>query len=104
MIRQPYGSDIDRRRTCEAPLAMWRAQIEKETEEEEMAEVSRSWWAQAVHDRLIALVLFMCVLVPLVAVPAEGLTHGAAALVFEGFCLVLLGALLWRSSWRGKRE
>jgi len=49
------------------------------------------------QNRLIALVLAMIVIVPLVATPADASMHGVAALAFEGFAIVLLATLLWRS-------
>jgi putative inorganic carbon (HCO3(-)) transporter len=60
---------------------------------------NKSWWAQATHNRLIALVLAMLVVVPLVATPAETAWHGAAAFAYEGLALILLAVLLWRSRW-----
>lgn len=63
-----------------------------------------SWWAQAVQNRLIALVLAMIVLVPLAASPADLRFAGTAALVLEGFSIVLLATLLWRAKWNLTRE
>jgi len=63
-----------------------------------------SWWAQALHNRLIALVLAMVVIVPLVAVPADVRVGGFAALIFEGFALLLVTTLLWRSRLDISRE
>jgi putative inorganic carbon (hco3(-)) transporter len=63
-----------------------------------------SWWAQALQNRLIALVLAMVVIVPLVAAPADSQFAGAAALAFEGFAILLLATLLWRTRWNLSRE
>jgi O-antigen ligase len=64
-----------------------------------------SWWAQALHNRLIALVLAMVVIIPLVASPAQSLVGGAtAAIVFEGFAILLATTLLWRARWDISRE
>ena len=60
---------------------------------------STSWWDQAVQNRLVGLVLAMVVIVPLVATPASSSVRGAAALMYEGMGIVLLGALLWRAQW-----
>src|SRR5579871_338587 len=57
---------------------------------------NKSWWAQATHNRLIALVLAMLVVVPLLATPPG---HGVAAFAYEGLALLLMAALLWRSQW-----
>ena len=57
----------------------------------------QTWWQQSVHNKLIALILAMVVLVPLVATPADHSIRGAAALAFEGFGITLLAMLLWRS-------
>ena len=65
---------------------------------------SNTWWEQAVQNRLVAAVLAMIVFVPLVATPADNSHRGVAALVFEGFALVLLATLLWRSQWDLGRE
>jgi O-antigen ligase len=56
----------------------------------------KTWWAQAIHNRLIALVLAMLVVVPLIATPAG---HGVAAFAYEGLALLLMALLLWRSQW-----
>jgi O-antigen ligase len=63
-----------------------------------------SWWAQALQNRLIALVLAMVVIVPLVAAPADTRLAGAAALAFEGFAILLMATLLWRTRWNLSRE
>jgi len=63
-----------------------------------------SWWAQALHNRLIALVLAMVVIVPLVAVPADVRVGGTAAMVLQGFALLLAVTLLWRSRFDISRE
>ena len=63
-----------------------------------------SWWEQAVQNRLVAVVLAMVVLVPLAAAPADVSRHGVAALVFEGFAIVLLATLLWRTDWDLQRD
>ena len=60
---------------------------------------STSWWDQAVQNRLVAVVLAMVVIVPLIATPASSGVHNAAALMYEGMGIVLLGALLWRAQW-----
>ena len=65
---------------------------------------SNTWWEQAVQNRLVAAVLAMILFVPLVATPADNSHRGVAALVFEGFALVLLATLLWRSQWDLGRE
>ena len=64
----------------------------------------RSWWAQAVQNRLIALVLAMIVAVPLLAAPADYSLVGVAALTLESFAVLLLTVLLWRSRWDLRRE
>ena len=64
---------------------------------------TKSWWAQTVHNKLIALVLAMVVLVPLAAVPASSSMRGLAALTFEGLGVVLLATLLWRLDWNLNR-
>jgi O-antigen ligase len=67
--------------------------------------VSRnSWWAQALQNRLIALVLAMVVIVPLVASPADSRVAGSAALAFEGFAILLMATLLWQTRWNLSRE
>jgi len=63
-----------------------------------------SWWTQAMHNRLIALVLAMIVIVPLVASPAGHVFRAAPALALEGFALFLATALLWRARWDISRE
>ncbi|HXG24686.1 MAG TPA: O-antigen ligase family protein [Chthonomonadales bacterium] len=65
---------------------------------------SKSWWAQVVQNRLIALVLAMIVIVPFVASPADRSVHGIAALAFQGFAILLLATLLWRVRWDLRRE
>jgi O-antigen ligase len=65
---------------------------------------NKSWWGQAIHNRLIALVLAMLVIVPLIATPAEASWHGSAAFVYEGLALVLMVALLWRTRWNLTRS
>ena len=64
---------------------------------------TKSWWAQAVHNKLIALILAMVVLVPLVAVPAGNSMRGLAALTFEGLGIALLATMLWRTDWNINR-
>jgi O-antigen ligase len=64
----------------------------------------KSWLAQALHNRLIALVLAMLVVVPLIATPAEYSWHGSAAFAYEGFALILMAVLLWRSRWELSKE
>jgi len=64
----------------------------------------RSWWAQAIQNRLIALVLAMIVAVPLLAAPADYSMTGVAALTLESFAVLLLTVLLWRARWDMKRE
>lgn len=59
----------------------------------------KSWWAQTVHNKLIALILAMVVIVPLIATPADSRFRGVAALGFEGLGIVLLATLLWRADW-----
>lgn len=65
---------------------------------------SKSWWAQVVQNRLIALVLAMIVIVPFVASPADRSVRGIAALTFQGFAILLLATLLWRVRWDLRRE
>lgn len=62
-----------------------------------------SWWAQALQNKLIALVLAMVAIVPLLAAPADGWESGSAALVVEAFAIVLLATLLWRIRWNASR-
>jgi len=69
-----------------------------------MSNQSNSWWAQAVQNRLIALVLAMVVVVALVAAPASSALRGAGALAFEGLALVLFVTLVWRSRWNLSRQ
>jgi len=64
-----------------------------------MQRTAPSWLAQAVQNRLIALVLAMVVFIPLIAAPADIQFMGSAALALEGFSIVLLATLLWRSKW-----
>lgn len=64
---------------------------------------TKSWWAQTVHNKLIALILAMVVLVPLVATPAGNAMRGLAALTFEGLGVALLATLLWRTDWNINR-
>ena len=59
----------------------------------------KTWWAQTVHNKLIALILAMVVIVPLVATPADSRFRGMAALGFEGLGVALLATLLWRADW-----
>ena len=63
-----------------------------------------AWFSQALHNRLIALVLAMIVAVPLLAAPADSSLTGIAALTFEGFALLLLTVLVWRAKWDLRRE
>jgi len=63
-----------------------------------------SWWAQALQNRLVAIVLAMVVIVPLVAGPVDVRWTGAAALVSQAFALVLAVALLWRAKLNLNRE
>jgi len=63
-----------------------------------------SWWAQALQNRLIALVLAMVVIVPLLASPADSRLAGIAALAFEGFAVLLLVTLFWRARLDLSRE
>src|SRR5437867_12013306 len=60
---------------------------------------SMTWLEQAVHNKLVGLVLAMIVAVPLIAAPLEGSTPGLATMAFEGFAIVLLATLLWTSKW-----
>jgi O-antigen ligase len=46
----------------------------------------------------------MAVFVPLIAAPMASSKPAAAALAFEGFALVLLAMLLWKSDWKLNRE
>lgn len=69
-----------------------------------MRNTLNSWWAQALQNRLIALVLAMIVVVPLVATPVDGSLTGFAALTFEGFGILLLATLLWRTRWDLRKE
>jgi O-antigen ligase len=63
-----------------------------------------SWWAQALQNRLIALVLAMVVIVPLIATPADPHMGRAAAMTLQGFAIVLMVALFWRLQWNVSRE
>lgn len=63
-----------------------------------------SWWAQALHNRLIALVLAMVILVPLFAAPADHALNGMAALAFETGAIVLFMLMVWKSRLPIKRE
>lgn len=65
---------------------------------------AKMWWAQTVHNKLIALTLAMIVLVSLVATPAATGMRGLAALAYEGMGLVMLAALLWRADWQVTKE
>lgn len=56
------------------------------------------------QNRLVAAVLAMVVVMPLVALPAEMRHSGSAALVFEGFAILLMATLLWRSQWNLDKE
>jgi hypothetical protein len=58
-----------------------------------------SWWAQALQNRLIALVLVMVVVVPLIATPAYYIVGSAPAIVFQGFAILLATSLIWRARW-----
>ena len=64
---------------------------------------AKSWWTQTVHNKLIALILAMVVLVPLVAAPAGNNMRGLAALTFESLGVALLATLLWRTDWNLNR-
>lgn len=64
---------------------------------------AKSWWAQTVHNKLIALILAMVVLVPLVAAPSGNNMRGLAALTFESLGVALLATLLWRLDWNINR-
>ena len=59
----------------------------------------RSWLSQALHNKIIAVVLLMIIAVPLLAEPADYLLTGLPALTLETFALVLMAMLLWRSKW-----
>ena len=59
----------------------------------------RSWLGQALHNKIIAVVLTMIIAVPLLAAPADYSLTGIAALTLETFALVLMAMLLWRSKW-----
>jgi len=63
-----------------------------------------SWWAQALQNRLIALVLAMVVIVPLIASPADSSLAGVAALSMQAFAILLMATLLWRTRWNLSRE
>jgi len=65
---------------------------------------AKSWFGQALQNRLIALVLVMIVAVPLFAAPADYSLTGLAALTLESFAVVLLTMLLWRARWDLRRE
>ena len=65
---------------------------------------SETWWSQALHNRLIALILAMIVVVPLIATPLNNSLNGVAALGYEGMGIALLGVLLWRAQWKVKKE
>jgi len=69
-----------------------------------MRSSTSTWWAQAVQNRLIALVLAMVVLVPLAATPADRSVQGLAAMTFEGLAILLLAMLLWRAKVDLRRE
>ncbi len=59
----------------------------------------RSWLGQALHNKIIAVVLAMIIAVPLLAAPADYSLTGLAALTLEAFALVLMAMMLWRSKW-----
>lgn len=63
-----------------------------------------SWWAQATHNKLIAMVLAMIVVVPLVAVPANLVMRGLVTLIFEAFAVLLATMLLWNGQIDLRRE
>lgn len=63
-----------------------------------------SWWAQALQNRLIALVLAMMVLVPLCAAPMDHAMTGIATLAFETCAIAAFMLLVWRSNLSLKRE
>ena len=65
---------------------------------------SPSFWAEATQNRMIAVVLAMILAVPLVASPLDLNWSGAAALMLEGFALVLATMLLWRAKWDVRPE
>ena len=65
---------------------------------------SAYWWAEAVQNPLIALVLAVIVLVPLVTTPLSGVFRNVDALAVEGSAIVLLCALLWQERWNIKKE
>lgn len=69
-----------------------------------MSNPSNSWWAQAVQNRLVAMVLAMVVIVTLVASPVNGSVHGIAALAFEALAILLFATLLWRTRWNFDRK
>src|SRR5436309_7671709 len=58
-----------------------------------------SLWVMAIQNRLIAVVLAMIVVVPLVATPLDPHMRSIAALSVEGFAILLLFTLLWRTKW-----
>jgi O-antigen ligase len=69
-----------------------------------MQNALKNWWAQALQNKIIAMVLAMIVVVPLIASPAGSRVQGLAAVAFEGFALLLVVALFWRTRWDLRRE
>jgi putative inorganic carbon (hco3(-)) transporter len=63
-----------------------------------------SWMAQALQNRLIALVLAMVVAIPLVAVPLDARLTGVASLTYSSLALLLAVMLVWRAQWNPSRE
>jgi hypothetical protein len=64
----------------------------------------RSWLSQALHNKIVALVLAMIVAVPLFAAPADNSLTGIAALTMQAFAVILVTVLLWRSQWDLRTE
>ena len=58
-----------------------------------------SWLSQALHNKIIAVVLMMIVAVPLFAAPADYSLTGIASLTLETSALLLLSMMLWRAKW-----
>lgn len=69
-----------------------------------MSNPSNSWWAQAVQNRLVAMVLAMVVIVTLLASPVNSSVNGIAAIAFEALAILLFATLIWRARWNFDRQ
>ncbi len=61
-----------------------------------MARSRANWWSKALQNKMILVVLLMMIVVPFIATPLDAQRTGLAALICEGFGVILLVSLMWR--------